>query len=411
MTGSDFTARFFASNRERLRQRIEAGCPIVIAGNGNLQRNGDVTYPFRQDSTFWYFTGLERADLTLVIGAKGTYVIVPELTAENDTFDGAYDASEFARRSGIVEFVPARAGWQRLKADLARVRQVAVPGALPEYMARQNFYTSPLRRRLITRLKRLCPGVHVQDIRSQVAAMRVIKQPAELKALQRAIDITADTLAEVCQPEFLESVQHEYELAAAIDYGFRRRGASGVAFDSIVAAGGHTTTLHHFNLSGTIKPGDLLVLDTGAEVENYAADITRTVSSRPATDRQQAIHEAVRAVQKYAFGLIKPGALPVEYEKAVAIYMGQQLRKLGIIRDDSHESIRRYFPHATSHFLGLDAHDAGDYRAPYQPGMVITVEPGIYVPEEGIGVRIEDDVLITETGIRILSEGCPRDLF
>jgi Xaa-Pro aminopeptidase len=232
-----------------------------------------------------------------------------------------------------------------------------------------------------------------------------------LKALQRAIAITADTLAEVRRPEFLQTMQYEYELGAAIDYGFRRRGAAGVAFDSVVAAGPHTTTLHHANLNGPLQAGDLVVLDIGAEVEYYAADITRTVSDKPVTGRAKAIYEAVREVQTYAFQQIKPGVLPQEYEKSIETFMGRQLQQLGIIHETSRPTIRRYFPHATSHFLGLDAHDVGDYRAPYQAGMVITVEPGIYVPEEGIGVRLEDDVLITETGIQNLSQGCPREPF
>jgi Xaa-Pro aminopeptidase len=166
--------------------------------------------------------------------------------------------------------------------------------------------------------------------------------------------------------------------------------------------------LHHVENSGPIETDDMIVLDVGASVEHYAADITRTVSKQPMNDRQRAIFDAVVAVQDYALTLLRPGILLQEYERAVEVFMGRQLQKLHIITEPTHENVRTYFPHATSHFLGLDTHDVGDYRLPLQAGMVVTCEPGIYVAEERIGIRIEDDVLITETGNTVLSNACPR---
>ena len=154
----------------------------------------------------------------------------------------------------------------------------------------------------------------------------------------------------------------------------------------------------------------LVLLDVGAESSQYAADISRTYAIGEPTKRQQQIHEAVIEVQDYAFGLLKPGVMLAEYEKQVTHFMGEKLRSLGLIKNVEDDEIRKYFPHATSHFLGYDVHDVGDYSRPLEPGVVMTVEPGIYIPEEGIGVRIEDDVLITTTGIEILTEQLPRDL-
>jgi Xaa-Pro aminopeptidase len=148
-------------------------------------------------------------------------------------------------------------------------------------------------------------------------------------------------------------------------------------------------------------------LDVGAEVENYAADITRTYFLKKPTKRQQAIYDAVAEVAAFARDHLKPGVTIRENEKAVEEFMGEKLRELGLIKSITHDNVRKYYTHACSHYLGLDAHDAGDYDAPLEPGMVITVEPGIYTPEENFGVRIEGDVLITETGLEILSKAAP----
>jgi Xaa-Pro aminopeptidase len=406
-----FTAEFFRGNREALRRSVGTDDVIVAAANGLQQRGGDENYKFHQDSNFWYLTGLNAPDLVLVMAPQETFLIVPSLTQDWIAFNGGHDETNYRQRSDIQALLNERAGWQRLKTLLAQSRRVATPGSPPELLPRHGLYTSPVRRRLIRRLKNSVPGITIEDIRLQLARLRSVKQLPELQALQRAIDITSETLAEVRRPEFLRGITNEYELDAAISYGFRRRGADGDAFGSIVGAGAHSTTLHHMENNGPVKPGDFIVLDVGAEVEHYAADITRTICNQPLSKRQQAVFDAVEKVQKHALSLLKPGVMPIDYEKAVAEFMGTQLEALGLAKKPSRQQIRHYFPHATSHFLGLDTHDAGDYRAPYEPGMVITCEPGIYIPEEGIGVRLEDDVLITETGGRVLSANCSHQPF
>jgi len=151
-------------------------------------------------------------------------------------------------------------------------------------------------------------------------------------------------------------------------------------------------------------------MDVGAEYQHYAADITRTISLSAPSRRQQAVHAAVLDVQAYGFSLLNPGVDLKEYEQSIEQYMGEKLRELGLIKTIDHESVRAYYPHATSHFLGLNVHDVGDYSRPLEVGNVLTVEPGIYIPAEGIGVRIEDDVLVTDTGIEILTDRLPRTL-
>ncbi|HEY4160561.1 MAG TPA: aminopeptidase P N-terminal domain-containing protein [Candidatus Saccharimonadales bacterium] len=406
---SFFSPEFFARNRATLQTRIGDDIPIVITGNGNMQRGGDEPSAFYQDSNFWYLTGLNGADLVLVMDGGQTYVIVPGMSAVREAFDGAHDVQTYAKRSGIAEFVPEQEGWQRLHEQLRRSKTVATPGSPPPYLKGYSLHMLPYRRRLIARLKRMAPGLKLRDIRTDLAAMRSIKQPEELQALRRATDITGETLRGIAD-RTLSGAKHEYVLEAALSYGFRSRGADGHAFAPIVGAGTHSTTLHYLANNGPVTEDDLIVLDVGAEVEHYSADITRTVSQVPITGRKAAVWKAVAAAQDYAYSLVKPGALPRDYEQALEKFIGRELQKLGVIKDTSSEEIRHFFPHMTSHFLGLDTHDVGDYQAPWQAGMVITVEPGIYLPEEGIGVRIEDDVLITETGCEILSQSCPREL-
>jgi Xaa-Pro aminopeptidase len=407
---TSFGPDFFSSNRTTLRQAVGPSVPIIVTGNGVMQRGGDEPSRFHQDSNFWYLTGLDGADLTLVMSGTETYVIVPGMSATREAFDGAHDIAAYAARSGIESFLPERAGWQRVHAELQAARQIATLGTPPPFVRSHGLHTLPYRRRLIARLKRLNSHVTIRDIRPELAALRVIKQPEELRALQRAIDITSETLQAIATGGALGSARHEYELEAALTYGFRTRGATDHAFAPIVGAGQHGTTLHYLANDGPIAPDDLIVLDVGAETEHYAADITRTVSQAPIAGRKADVFHAVAAVQDYALSLIKPGTSYRDYEQAVEAFMGQQLVLLGLIKQASRENIRRYYPHATSHFLGLDTHDVGDYRQPWQAGMVITCEPGIYIPEEGIGIRIEDDILITKTGHTSLSSACPREL-
>ena len=405
-----FSDSFFIGNRTELQKKLGKHTLIIIAGTGAMQRGADEPSAFHQDSNFWYLTGLNGVDLTLVIHGDETFVIVPTLSFVRQAFDGEHDIAAYAARSGIRNFMTSAEGWKQVRSLLVSQATVATLASPPAYLPRHGLHTLPYRRRLITKLKRMHPAVTVQDIRQEMASMRCIKQPAELAALQQAIDITALTLNEITEPKRLKATEHEYELEALLSYGFRSRGATGHAFSPIVGAGSHATTLHYLSNSGPIGHNDLVVLDVGAEVEHYAADISRTVSKQPIIGRQADVFNSVARVQDYALGLLKPGLLLHDYESAIETRMGEELIALGLVKDTSREAIRHYYPHATSHFLGLDTHDVGDYLEPLQEGMVVTCEPGIYIPEESIGVRIEDDILITKSGNTMLSAACPRTL-
>ncbi|HSW98504.1 MAG TPA: Xaa-Pro aminopeptidase [Candidatus Saccharimonadales bacterium] len=408
----EFGSDFFAANRERLRQLFTGTAPIVLTAFGAQQRSADEAYPFKQDGSFWYLTGVDEPDVILVMDKGREYLIVPKREAVIETFDGAIDTEDLARRSGIKDVLTEKEGWKQLEARLKKVRHVATLAAPQAYLDFYGMYTNPARRRLIARIKEINPHADLLDLRQHLSRMRMVKQPLEIQALQRAIDITAESIKEVTRPVRLAKYAYEYELEADITRGFRRRGAEGHGFSPIVAGGARACTLHNVANNAALASDELVILDIGASYNHYVADISRTISlnGRPSR-RQQQVHEAVQQAQDYAYSLLKPGVLLREYEKQIEAFVGEKLRELGLIKSITQEAVRaQYFPHATSHFLGLDAHDAGDYDEPLKPGTVITVEPGIYIRAEAIGVRIEDDVLITEDGCEVLTRKLPREL-
>lgn len=408
---NNFDASFFVNNRRKLQSNLAETAPIILTANGQLQRGSDGAFAFQQDGSFWYLTGIEHPDVTVVLDGDDEFVIVPGRGVVREAFDGSIDRAALSHGSGIKKVYDEAEGWERLGKLLKTAQSYRALLPNPPYFDSFGIYANPARAALSEKIKLINPALEVVDIRADVARLRMVKQPVELKALQTAIDITIDSLLDATMPDKLSTYTHEYQLDADIARGFRYRGARGHGFDPIVAGGANATTLHNVANNSPLDAAELVVLDVGAEYFHYCADITRTVSlNGQPSERQQAVHSAVLDVQRYACSLLRPGVKLKEYEQAVEHYMGDKLIELGLITEASHENVREYYPHSTSHFLGIDPHDAGDYQLPLQPGVVITVEPGIYIPEEGIGVRIEDDVLVTANGIKILSERLPNSL-
>jgi Xaa-Pro aminopeptidase len=407
-----FGVDFFRGNRHRLRQQLKSGLPIVVAANGLVQRGSDTSYPFYQDANFWYLSGINNPDIILVMEEAREYLIVPQRDGVMIDFDGQIDHTLLAAVSGIDELLNESAGWKRLDAAIAKYAQLASPAPPPAFIEQFGIYANPARHRLMERIERHANAqFELVDIRPQLAKLRMIKQEPEIRAIQQAIDITTATLKPVLsRPP--GTYKYEYQVEADITHGFRSRGAGGHAFEPIVAGGRRATTIHNIANSSLIADNELVVIDVGAEFRGYAADITRVYAATPTppTSRQKEIYQAVVAAQTYAFSLLGPGVRFQTYEHKVTKFIGEQLKQLGLIKSITEANIRRYFPHATSHFLGLNVHDVGDYSLPMRPGTVLTVEPGIYVKEEGTGIRIEDDVLITNDGYELLSTGLPTGL-
>lgn len=405
----DFTVGFFAGNRARLRERAGLSAPIVLTGNGWLQRNGDVTFKFRQDSSFWYLTGIAEPDIILVMDADEEYLILPGRDLVREAFDGVVTPEMLTQRSGVERVYDEVEGWKRLGKRLKRAKEFATFEAHPAYIDFHGFYSNPSRSMLASKVHEHNPSIGLVDIRAHAMWLRARKQDCELAAIRKAVDVTVDTLAMLFERDRLRSYAYEYEIEADLTREFRRAQCDH-AFDPIVSSGARACQLHNMANNGKLGSDELLVMDVGAEYGMYAADVARTVALGTPSKRQQEVFDAVCAVQDFALAMLKPGTVNVDYEKEVERFMGDKLMELGVTRQNDRETVRRYFPHATTHFLGLDAHDVGDYRAPMEAGMAMVCEPGIYIPEEGIGVRIEDSLVITDTGHDVLSAKLPRAL-
>lgn len=405
-----FTADFFARNRQKLRDTFGGSAPIVLAANGLMQRSSDVPYRFRQDSNFWYVTGLDVPGAILVMDRIKEYVILPDLDDVQVAFDGSHKLDEYTQLSGIETFLGEKDGWKQLRARVRKSTSVATLVPPPSYSEFHRIYTNPARASLESKLTDCNQQIEFVDLRSIFSGLRSIKQPEELAAIRRAVDMTIAGVRSAAKQGLSSPFGSEYELAAFLHYSFARNGALTQAYDPVVAADANAAVIHHLYSRTKIDENSLLLLDVGAECGMYAADISRTFSFGNPSKRHIQVWQAIREVYDYALSLLKPGVDIYSYEQQVEHFMGEKLRSLGLLRIIDRPSVRKYYPHATSHFLGLDTHDVGDYHAPLRENMVITVEPGIYIPEEGIGMRLEDDVLITATGYEVLSADLSHEL-
>ncbi|UCC73539.1 MAG: aminopeptidase P N-terminal domain-containing protein [Gemmatimonadota bacterium] len=359
---------------------------------------------FRQDNNFYYLTGLETPGSWLVMfkpqAGKGKVMLyIPERDPVEETWSGPRlgPGEQAARRTGIGE---VRSAAQFETEVLGRLR---VSEAFREYPQVYLALAEWERMREFVELA-LSAGRSIADVSRPLAELRLRKDSAEVARLRRAIDITAEAQREAMKAA--RPGMHEYELEAVVEYVFRSRGAERVGFPTIVGSGPNTVVLHYDKNRRRTEEGDLVVIDAGAEYGYYSADVTRTFPvSGEFTSRQRAIYELVLATQKAVIDSVRPGIAVWELGRIARRFMSDNSRGLcGLTGCD------RYFVHGFSHWLGMDVHDVGDYARPLEPGMVLTVEPGIYLPEENLGVRIEDDLLVTEDGHEVLSAKAPKTI-
>ena len=395
----------FRHNRHLLRSSLQ-GELIILAANGLLQRSGDTVYPFRQDSNFYYLTGIEQPDVLLVINGKSEFLVLPKQSKAEMIFGGVFDLDLLKSQSGIQEILFHTDGVSKIKSLLKTKPTVHTVLAPPlKVIHSDSFFTNAARRQFVTQLKRWQPGVTLKDVRKILTKMRQIKQPEEIEAIKKAIECTGsgfDVLRRISK-----SGIYEYEVQAILDQQFRSQNMVH-GYAPIVAGGKNACVLHYINNNQKLSRSHLLLVDAGAEYRNYSADITRTyhVDESYQNQRQQDVIEAVERIHKSVIAEVKSGMTWKAYDKLAKDLMIQELSTLGIVRGDVDKAVRTYFPHSIGHSLGLDVHDVCEYTE-LQENMVITCEPGIYIPEEGIGVRIEDDILITKDSATNLSEHIP----
>jgi Xaa-Pro aminopeptidase len=395
---SNFDSGFYKNNREKLRRLITGEAPIVLGAHGLVQKSRDEAYPFRQESNFWYLTGVDEPGVVLVINGDEEYLILPKRDEQFARFHGNPDPKKLQDISGIKEILAHEEGWDRLSETLGQAKSVATVKPLPEYIEQIEMYTNPAGRYLADKLQSANKNLNLIDLRPGLSQLRAIKESEEIDVIRKATDATTGLHREIA------AGITKYTNEAQIDTDIRTHAAKNqleLAYAPVVAAGSNACVLHYENGQENLA-GNPVLIDAGLAYQKYCSDITRTYCTKP-SKRYIEIYEAVLAVQEYAISLLKPGILLRDYEKQVNEYMGDQLKQLGLIVAADREAISQYYPHSTSHFLGLDTHDAGNPEKPLESGMVLTVEPGIYVPEESVGIRIEDVVLITENGNEVLS--------
>ena len=418
----------FEARRKRFLESIGRGVAIFPAAPVR-NRSNDVDHEFRQDSDFHYLTGFPEPEAVALLTAlhpEHRYVLfVRPRDREKETWNGRRAGAE-----GAVAKYGADAAFTIDQMDevlpkyLENVERLHYRlGRQPEFDARVLGWIGKIRAAVRTGVS---APTEIVDPAVALHEMRLIKSPADLALLRRACEISAE--AHVAAMRACRPGMNECELEAVVEYVFRRYGAASPAYPSIVGAGANGTILHYTENDAPVKDGDLVLIDAGCEYQGFSADITRTfpangVFSRP----QRAIYELVLSAQLAALGEVRPGARFEDYHNRALRVLVEGLVALGLLDGPPDEAIanetyKRLYMHRTGHWLGADVHDVGRYlidgaSRPLEPGMVLTVEPGLYIAEDdakapaeyrGIGVRIEDDVLVTATGHEVLTGGVPK---
>ena len=385
-----------ALRRRALAARIGRGVALIPAAHErDVERDYVQDNDFRQTNTFFYLTELETQDAWLLIVAGGeaatTVLFLPPRTPSQERWTGLRlgPDSTAARLSGIGRVLPT----DSLDRMLAALFRASGPIYAPLDVTTRD---EP-------RLKELVfSGRDVRNLRPLVDSMRLVKDGDEIARMRKAIDISA--AGHVAAMQAARPGVWEYELEAVLEAAFRRNGADRLGYPSIVGSGPNSTTLHYDVNRRQTRDGDLVVVDAGAEWGQYTADVTRTFPvNGKFTPRQRAIYDLVLATQQTAFDSTRPGATVAQLNRIAREYLRAHSGTLC-----GAQSCDGYFIHGLGHWLGMDVHDVGDYGTPLKPGMVLTLEPGIYLPAESLGVRIEDDVLVTATGAEWLSAKAPK---
>jgi Xaa-Pro aminopeptidase len=424
------TAEFHALRRRQLMERIGDGAAALVPAAAERLRSNDVEYRFRQNSDFDYLTGFPEPDAVCLLlpgHPQHEYVLfVRPRDQERETWTG--------RRSGV------EGAMQIYRAEAAHPLD-EIEDTVPVLLADRErlFYAMEGRGEYNRRVLQWIETMQVQrqrsgqgptsihDLRPLLHEMRLIKDAEEIEAMKRAAAVTCEGHRRAMSRA--RPGHYEYEIEAEIEYAFRSRGASAPAYPSIVAGGANATVLHYTENCCRLDEDDLLLVDAGAEVDLYCGDVTRTFPLGERFDgRQRAVYEIVLAAQEAAILEVRPGVAVEQVHEAALRVLVRGLLDLGVLTGSVDECIakelyRPYYMHRTSHWLGKDVHDVGLYRLQgasraLEPGMVLTVEPGLYLAEhsgappqwQGIGVRIEDDVLVRESGFEVLTEAAPKEI-
>ena len=409
MTGENIRYReqlptsFFIRNRAALADSLhDSGVALFFAGRAP-HKSADEQYPFFANRSFFYLTGIEQEESMLMMVRKGGNLRTTLFIRPRDVI-----AERWTGRRLSIEEASARSGIEDVRTLESR------QGILNEALGAEGaslFMDQKADDLQAQEFRKLAaeqwPGIEIRDLSARLIRLRMVKQPEEVELIRQAAELTHEGIEAIMRA--IRPGRFEYQVWGAFQRALDEHGCLTPAFPSIVATGDNAFCLHYMTPFSQIQENDLVLIDVGATVGGLNADISRVFpASGRFSERQKQIYRLVRECQETAFSSIQPGILIKEVNDACRETARKGLVALGILPEDG--AAADYYWHGVSHHLGLDVHDLADREAPLEPGMVLTVEPGVYVPEWRVGIRIEDDVLVTADGCVMLSPQIPREI-
>ncbi|MCR5888812.1 aminopeptidase P N-terminal domain-containing protein [Hymenobacter sp. J193] len=411
--------QLFSENRRRFTARLPAASLAIFHSNDVMPTNADGTMPFRQNNDLFYLSGVDQEESILVIFPNATLPQYREILFLKETsehilvWEGYKLTKEQAREQTGVRTIMWLDSFKTVLPALMNEAESVYLNANEHIRSVVEVETRDAR--FIKWIKEAYPLHQYRRVAPILHHLRAIKSEEEIRLMRRAADITDKAFRRLLG--FVKPGVMEYEIEAEIFHEFLRNASRGPAYGSIIASGANACILHYVSNDRECRDGDVLLLDFGAEFANYAADLSRSIPvNGQFTKRQRAVYEAVLRVMKFATSQLVAGNNIEDYHAAVGRTMEQELIKLDLLnesdvrnQDPAAPLYKKYFMHGTSHYLGLDVHDVGAKYRVFEPGMVYTCEPGIYIREEGLGIRLENDILITQTGNDDLMKHIPLE--
>ena len=401
-------AKLFIKNRKKLAKKLINNSVAIINSSDEMPKSADQTYNYRQNSDIFYLTGIEQEKTILLLCPKcknkknREILFIIKAEKELEIWEGHKLTKEEAIEISGIKNIKFIENFNSVFQEIAFLSETIYLN-----MNEQAKFSTPVASRdirFIEETKKRFPLHNYKRLAPTLSKLRLRKEPEEIELIQKACDITTSAFHRVLK--FVKPGVKEYEIEAEITHEFIRKGAKGHAYEPIVASGKNNCVLHYVSNDKICKNGDLVLMDFGAEYAGYAADTTRTIPvNGKFTDRQKAVYNAVLRVMKQATKLIKTGTTINKINKKVNKLIEAELVNLELAKPEEIDDKKtantvrmKYFMHGNSHFMGLDVHDVGTKDTKLKPGMVLSCEPGIYIEEEGFGIRLENDILVTETG-------------
>lgn len=419
MRYATINSQLFTNNRKRLIKALKPGSVAVFNANDIMPTNADGTMRFRQNSDLFYLTGVDQEESILVICPDypdkklREVLFLRETNEQIAIWEGHKLTKAEAREVTGIETILWTSDFHRVFNTM-----MVMGGVENVYLNTNEHYRAEVRvesrdSRFIKACKERYPLHKYERVAPIMSALRAIKSKYEIEQMQKACNITEKAFRRVLK--FVKPGVKEYEIEAEFIHEFIRNGSRGFAYEPIIASGANACVLHYIENTSIGKAGEVILLDVGAEYANYNADMTRVIPvSGKFTKRQKDVYNAVLRVKRAAYQLLRPGTMYFDYHKEVQKVMEGELLKLKLIDKTDIKNqhpdkpvVMKYFMHGTGHHLGLDVHDTGNMFSKMREGMVWTVEPGIYIKEEGLGIRLENNVVITKTGLQDLMKNIP----